>query len=85
MSGDLSLAIEIRDFEIESAGQGAEAVVDVYVKLIDERHNSVLTTRRFQSRTPTVSQDVPAEVHALNEAFQRVVTEIVAWASHRTA
>ena len=50
VSGDLSLAIEIRDFEVEASPGGAEAVVDVYVKLVDEKNNSVVTTKRFHAQ-----------------------------------
>jgi cholesterol transport system auxiliary component len=85
VSGDLSLAIEIRDFEVETSATGAEAVVDVYVKLVDERNNAVVTTRRFQAREAAASADPGAGIQALNGAFQRVVREIVAWVSRRSA
>jgi cholesterol transport system auxiliary component len=83
VSGDVSLAIEIRDFQVETSGAGAEAVVDVYVKLIDERNNAVVTTKRFQARSPAAGNDPSAGVHALNGAFQQVALAIVSWASRR--
>ena len=85
VSGDLSLAIEIRDFEVESSPGGAEAVVDVYVKLVDEKNNSVVTTKRFHARVPTASDDPGAGIQALNGAFQQVTLAIVSWVSRRTA
>ena len=33
VTGDLSLATEIRDFQVETTASGSEAVIDVYVKL----------------------------------------------------
>jgi cholesterol transport system auxiliary component len=83
VTGDLSLAIEIRDFEVEASQSGSEAVVDVYVKLVDERNNTVATTRRFQARTPAPTGDVAGGVQALNETFQKVALDIVAWVSKR--
>ncbi len=85
VSGDMSLAIEIRDFEVETLAGGSEAVIDVYVKLVDERNNSVVTTKRFQERSRATSEDVGAGIQALNSAFQKVALEIVAWVSRRNA
>jgi cholesterol transport system auxiliary component len=85
VSGDMSLAIEIRDFEVETLAGGSEAVIDVYVKLVDERNNSVVTTKRFQERSRAASEDVGAGIQALNSAFQKVALEIVAWVSRRNA
>ncbi len=85
VAGDISLAIEIRDFQVEATGAGAEAVVDVYVKLVDERNSAVLTTKRFQAHQAAATQDPGAGIQALNGAFQEVVREIVSWVSHRSA
>lgn len=79
VSGDMSLAIEIRDFQVESLGGKSEAVVDVYVKLVNERSNAVVTTKRFQERTRAPSDDISAGVQALNATFQKVALDIVAW------
>jgi cholesterol transport system auxiliary component len=85
VSGDLSLAIEIRDFEVESSSAGPEAVIDVYVKLVDDKNNSVVTTKRFHARVPAASDDPGAGIQALNGAFQQVTLAIVSWVSRRSA
>lgn len=85
VSGDLSLSIEIRDFEVETAADGAEAIIDVYVKLVDEKNSAVVTTKRFQARVPAAGVDAGTGIHALNEAFQQVALAIVAWVSRRAA
>ncbi len=85
VSGDYSLAIEIRDFEVEAIPGGSEAVIDVYVKLVDERNNAVVTTRRFQSHCRAANEEVGAGIQALNVAFQKVALEIVSWVSRRSA
>lgn len=81
--GDLSLGIEIRDFQVETGAGGSEAVIDVYAKLINERDNAVVTTKRFQAREKAASREPGAGVEALNGAFQQVVRDIVSWASQR--
>jgi len=83
VTGDLSLATEIRDFQIETGLEAQEAVVDVYVKLVDERNASVVTTKRFHARVAAASPDPNAGIHALNGAFQQVAAEIAIWVSRR--
>ncbi len=85
VSGDLSLATEIRDFQVETSAGGSEAVIDVYVKLVDEKNNAVVTTKRFQARVPAANNEAGAGIQALNGAFQQVALAIVSWVSHRTA
>jgi cholesterol transport system auxiliary component len=79
VTGDFSVSVEIRDFQVETTAAGSEAVVDVYVKVVNERSNTVVTTRRFQERTQAVAEDPAAGVHALNVTFQKVALDIVAW------
>ncbi len=79
VTGDFSISTEIRDFQVETTANGSEAVVDVYVKVVNERSNTVVTTRRFQERTHAVAEDPAAGVHALNMTFQKVALDIVAW------
>jgi cholesterol transport system auxiliary component len=83
VSGDLSLAIEIRDFQVETKDAGSEAIVDVYVKLVDERNSAVVTTKRFQARAPAAGADPASGISALNGAFQEVALAIVSWVSRR--
>jgi len=85
VSGDMSLAIEIRDFEVETAPGGGEALVDVYVKLVDDRNNAVVTTKRFQAHKQVLGEDPGAGILALNGAFQEVALEITSWVARRTA
>jgi len=83
VTGDLSLAIEIRDFQVDATSGSAEAVVDVYVKLVDERTSSVVTTKRFHASVAAASTDPNAGIHALNTAFQQVAAEITTWVARR--
>jgi cholesterol transport system auxiliary component len=85
VTGDLSLATEIRDFQVETTASGSEAVIDVYVKLVNEKNSTVVTTKRFQTRVPATGATPDAGIQALNGAFQQVAAAIVSWVSHRAA
>ena len=85
VSGDLSIAVEIRDFQVEAVEGGSEAVVDVYVKLVDERNSAVVTTKRFHAHQAAAGPDPATGIQALNGAFQQVAREIVSWVSRRAA
>jgi cholesterol transport system auxiliary component len=85
VSGDLSLAVEIRDFQVETSPAGSEAVIDIYAKLVNERSNAVVTSKRFEARQAAASKEPGAGIEALNTAFQQVVRDIAAWVSQRRA
>ncbi len=85
VSGDLSLAVEIRDFQVETSAAGSEAVIDIYAKLVDERSNTVVTSKRFEARQAAASKEPGAGIEALNTAFQQVVRDIATWVSKRRA
>jgi cholesterol transport system auxiliary component len=84
VTGDYSLSIEIRDFEVEASGNTSVAVIDVYVKLVDEKNAAVVTTKRFHTRHDASSKEPSAGIQALNEANQQLVREIVTWVSRRS-
>lgn len=81
--GDLSLTVEIRDFQVEVMNGHAEAVVDLFAKLVDERNGVVIGTQRFSERVPAARDDVNAGVKALNDAFKKVALDMLAWTSRR--
>ncbi len=83
IAGDLSLSIEIRDFQVEVRSGSSEAVIDVYVKLANERENAVVATRHFQERTTAGSEEIGAGVQALNMTFQKIAVAIVLWTTQR--
>jgi cholesterol transport system auxiliary component len=83
VSGELSLTVELRAFQVEVSEGRAEAVVDVFVKLVDERSGVVIGTKRFVDRSPAVKDDVESGVRALNDAFHRISMELLNWTAHR--
>lgn len=82
VSADYSLLIEIRDFQIEVDNGAAAALVDVFVKLVDERQGQVAASRQFTGRAPAAKDNVSSGVAAFNEAFQQVASQIVQWTAN---
>ncbi len=83
VSGDLSLTVEIRDFQVEVQNGHAEALVDVYAKLVDERRGAVIGTSRFTERAPAAKDDVDSGVRALNQVFSKVAMDILSWTARK--
>ncbi|HEY8579456.1 MAG TPA: ABC-type transport auxiliary lipoprotein family protein [Beijerinckiaceae bacterium] len=76
---DYSLVSEIRRFDIDVASQ--EAVVEISVKLVGDRSGRIASARVFQARTPGSAANGAAASQALDAALDRVMRDIVAWAS----
>jgi cholesterol transport system auxiliary component len=79
VAGEVSLTLEIRAFQIDVLNGNAEASIDVFAKLVDERNGAVIATKRFAERAPAVKDDVDSGVKALNDAFHSVATNLLNW------
>lgn len=82
VQGDVTLSVELRSFNVQVNNGNAEGVVDLVAKLIDERQERVVATRRFEMSSPAVKDDAAAGVAALTQAFHRIADEIVVWAAN---
>lgn len=69
---------EIRAFQAETAGSDS-AVVEVSVKILDDRNGRVRSSRIFRSEQPISGDSVGAAVGGMEAANQAVVKEIVRW------
>ena len=58
------------------------AEVEISAKVVTDRGGRVLAAKVFRASVPAASTEGPDAVSALDEAFQRVITDLVAWASH---
>jgi cholesterol transport system auxiliary component len=76
--GDYQLNTDIRAFQIMS-GSG-EAVVELSVKLINDKNGRVTAARIFTSRVPASAGDVGAAAAALDKAMMNALVDIVRWA-----
>lgn len=82
LASDFQLLSEIRSFEVV-AGAGAEAVVEVSVKLVNDRSGRILAGQVFSGRAPISSIDAANVAASFDRALQNVLRDIVVWASAR--
>ena len=78
---DTSLTSEIRRFEIDVTTN--EAVVELSARVVAEGSGRIVAARIFTAREPGSAADGKAASAALDQAFDRVLREMVAWSSGR--
>jgi cholesterol transport system auxiliary component len=74
---DYQVVSDIRSFEIDAAS-GNQAVVEISVKLLNDRNGSVRAQKVFRQAVPAGAGN-QALVAALDRAFTSVADEIVGW------
>ena len=77
--GDLGLAMEIRDFQVEVNGGVAQAHVRLFVKLVDEDKGIQVSAREFSASVNASNDRVEAGVEALKGAFAAASVKIMRW------
>lgn len=81
--GDIRLAWEVRDFQIEVSNRSAQAHVRFYVKLVDEDKGALVAAREFSATVRASNDSVEAGVEALKDAFGAASTKIMRWITSR--
>lgn len=76
---DYQIATAVRAFEIRVNG-GEVAVVELSVKILNDRNGSVVSDRVFKASSPVTGSGNAAYVKALDRAFEQVVADLVPWA-----
>ncbi|BCT91824.1 ABC transporter [Lysobacter helvus] len=80
IAGDYELALDLRRFESDYAGGATpNADIEVVVKLIAPRTNSVIATKTIRQRVPAGGTAVGAVAAAFDTALTNVVQDIVGW------
>lgn len=79
LSADYSLAIELRDFQIELDANSAQAVIRLTAKLFDHRSNRIVASRTFESLAPAATSDIANAVQAFEKALEHLLPELVTW------
>jgi len=74
---DYQLNTEIRAFQIEAAS--GEAVVEMSVKLVDDRSGRIVISRVFSGRGPVGTIDGSHAAQALDRELSGVLSNIVRW------
>lgn len=75
---DYQIVTEIRRFEVSATGP-LTAVVEIFVKALNDRNGVVTASRVFIETEPVRGTANEAYVAALDAAFDRAVREIVDW------
>ncbi len=80
LASDWQLIADVRSFEVV-AGGATEVVVELSVKLVNDRSGRILAGRVFTGRAPAAGIDAGNVSAAFNTAVQRVLGEIAIWAT----
>ena len=79
LAADNNLTTEIRRFEVDvTAGQ---AIVELSVKLVNDRSGRIRAAKIFTAQTPAPSKGPAAMAAALDSAFAECLRQIVQWTS----
>lgn len=76
---DYQVIVDIRAFEIRLEGDD-RAVVELYVRVLNDRNGVVRGARLFSQTAPVQGTGNRAFVNALDRAFVAAAGEVVAWA-----
>lgn len=75
---DFQVVTDIRAFQIETTG-GDHAHVEISVKILNDRNGEVRAQRVFSASVPVSGAGNPGFIAALDAAFARVTSDMVAW------
>jgi len=78
LSVDVTLALEIRAFEIDTTA-GSVATVSLAAKLVNERRGAIYASSVFSVSVPTPVSPGTVAIAGLNDALQQVSLQIVEW------
>jgi len=70
---------DLRMFGVQVSGGSRTAVVELAIKLMNDKTGEVRSTRVFRNSAPVSGTGNAAYVKALDAAFDRTVNEIVTW------
>lgn len=79
LNGDYSLSIELRDFQVELAGDSASAAIRLTAKLFDRRSNRIVASQAFDEVVPAAGSDIASAVAAFEQALNQLLPKIVDW------
>ncbi|MBB6352615.1 cholesterol transport system auxiliary component [Aminobacter aganoensis] len=75
---DYQVIVEVRSFEIKVGGS-AQAEVELFVRLLNDRNGQVRASRVFNATAPVSGTGNDAYVAALDAAFGQAASDIVQW------
>jgi cholesterol transport system auxiliary component len=75
---DYQVISEIRTFDID-ASAGETAVVELAIKILNDKNGTVRSSRVFRSTSPVSGPGNESYIAALDRAFDSATSDIVAW------
>ena len=75
---DFQIVTDIRAFQVETNG-GQHANIEISVKLLNDRNGTVRAQKVFSATSPVQGSGNRNYIAALDRAFAKVSSEIVAW------
>ncbi|MEO5807276.1 ABC-type transport auxiliary lipoprotein family protein [Devosia sp.] len=75
---DVTLATELRAFEIDVAG-GNLATVTISAKLVDERRGMIFANKEFTASQPAATDPTVQAINGLDGALKSVMEQILQW------
>lgn len=79
---DYQILSSLRAFEFDAVQQSA--IVDISVKIVDDRSGKVIGSREFNASVVAASDSLEDAVYALDEAMDEVIADIVRWTLRST-
>ena len=83
LDADYELSTQVQAFQVNVNQGYAEAYANLYVKIIDGDNGRMVASRGFEARVGTSSKDAGEMVVSLNQAFDKVLREVVPWVAKR--
>lgn len=80
LTADFSLVTDVRAFQVAIADNGVFAEVEISAKVVVDKSGRIVSGRVFRATVAAASSEPTAAVLALDEAFRRVVVDLVLWA-----
>jgi cholesterol transport system auxiliary component len=82
LRADYSLAIALRDFQLEFRDGKPQAAIRFQARLLDYTSNRVLASRAFTAESPSAAANAASAFVAFETALNTIVPELVEWTLH---
>ncbi len=83
LDADYELSTQVQAFQVNVDQGQSQAHASLYVKIIDGDNGRMVASRGFEASVGTSSKDVDEMVVSLNQAFDKVLREVVPWVAKR--
>lgn len=84
ITGDYQLLIDIRSFHVSTATEPASADIAFVAKVLD-KDGKIIGAHDFQATAPAKGSDAQAYVAALDEAFAKLLSDLLEWTTETIA